>query len=250
MNNTLKVLWAAFSLSAISLPAHAQFGDGQTGRDQTRRQNRGGQPNDRGRGGNGGVFELPEGVSRVISIDAQNVLLAEMEGEDGQKEYVAIRPRHIYSGGLARLFGGDVIPTEEFVSPAFANGGGFGNNVGNGNGFNGNNNFNGQNNGFNGQNNGPVFGGFNNGLNAGGLQNNGGLVPNAPQSSSFPIGGVFPANAGYFSGQNRIAPRNTRGKLSIQSSSPTLNRVVGLLDRPITQIEIGTTATAVIESAN
>ncbi len=61
------------------------------------------------------VFNLPPGVSKLVSIDAQNVLLAELT--NGQYQLLAVQ--HVYSGGIARLFGGAVIPTAAFVSPAF-----------------------------------------------------------------------------------------------------------------------------------
>lgn len=255
MKNTFKVLWAALGVAALALPAHAQFGDGQTRGNATGRQNGRNTRNDGG-GGNGGIFPLPEGVNRVISIDAQNVLLAEMEGADGQTEYALIRPRHVYSGGLARLFGGDVIPTEQFVSPAFNGGNGNGGNGGNGFGgnngnFNPNNSANNFGGGNNFGNNGPVFGGFNNGgYGNNGYGNDGGFVPNGPQvGNGFP-GGVVPNNSGYFSGQNRIAPRSTRGGLSVQTGNPIINQVVGLLDRPVRQVEVGTTTTTTVDSAN
>lgn len=84
----------------------------------------------------GGAFPLPKGVKRVISVDALNTLLVESEDEDGNKGVSAIPVRHIYSGGLALLFGGFSIPTQIFVAPAQAGGG-----------FNGGGN---QNGGFNG----------------------------------------------------------------------------------------------------
>jgi hypothetical protein len=81
----------------------------------------------------GGVLDLPEGISRVIAIDAHNILLAETNPEvtNEPRKIVPITVRHVYAGGIARLFGGEVVPTEQFVSPAF-------NNAGNGNGGNAN----------------------------------------------------------------------------------------------------------------
>lgn len=72
-----------------------------------------------------GTMELPKGVTRVISIDAHNFLLVESVDADGKKKYSIIQPRHVYSGGLARIFGGTVIPTEALVIPESANGAGF-----------------------------------------------------------------------------------------------------------------------------
>lgn len=66
--------------------------------------------------GGGGVFALPQGVKRVVSIDAYNMLMVEVD-RDGKSAYVGMPARHVYSGGLARLFGGTVVPTADFVSP-------------------------------------------------------------------------------------------------------------------------------------
>lgn len=73
----------------------------------------------RGQGGaaGGGVFALPPGVKRIISIDAHNMLMVEVE-RDGKSAYTTMPARHVYSGGLARLFGGTSIPTAQFISPA------------------------------------------------------------------------------------------------------------------------------------
>jgi hypothetical protein len=62
------------------------------------------------------TLPLPEGVKRVVSIDAYNVLLAETE-RDGARGFAGIELRHGYSGGYARLFGGTIISTAEFISP-------------------------------------------------------------------------------------------------------------------------------------
>ncbi|HEX9996792.1 MAG TPA: hypothetical protein VGB45_06590 [Abditibacterium sp.] len=79
--------------------------------------------NNRAQGAGGGALPLPEGVRRVVSIDAYNVLLAEYE-RDGQRGMSPIIVRHIYSGGVARLFGGTSIPTEQFISPGATGGAG------------------------------------------------------------------------------------------------------------------------------
>ena len=83
---------------------------------------------------NGGVLDLPEGISRVIAVDAHNILLAETDPEatNEPKKIVPLTVRHVYAGGIAKLFGGEVVPTEQFVSPAFNNANG----NGGGNGFN------------------------------------------------------------------------------------------------------------------
>jgi hypothetical protein len=78
----------------------------------------------------GGVMQLPKGVTKVVSIDTQNVLLVESVDADGNKHYNIIRPRHVYSGGLARIFGGSIISTEQLVIPESANRNGIGVNNG------------------------------------------------------------------------------------------------------------------------
>lgn len=113
-------------------------------------QNRGNRNNNRGnnnRGAqNGATFPLPEGVESVVSIDAYNILVAQTN-RNGQRDFSPIIVRHIYSGGLAKLFGGSSVPTEQFVTPGTL-------------GRNSNNN--------GGNNNG---GGFQNGAQNGGTQN-------------------------------------------------------------------------------
>lgn len=69
----------------------------------------------------GGTMQLPKGVTKIVSIDSQNILLVESVDEDGKKHYNIIQPRHVYSGGLARIFGGSVISTETLVIPESAN---------------------------------------------------------------------------------------------------------------------------------
>lgn len=98
--------------------AHAQFGVQNPG------QNRGG-ANGNNRGG--GVFQLPQGVERLVALDAYNTLIAQTRDDDGTVHYSLIPVRHIYAGGIAALFGGTTIPTAQFVSPGgFGNGGGGG----------------------------------------------------------------------------------------------------------------------------
>ena len=205
------VLCAALA-STASL-AHAQQGYGPQGYgpqgygpQNEPETNRGRNNRNRGRnnGDEGGVLPLPKGVARVIGIDAQNLLLVEMEPEveGGPSEYRAIPVRHVYVGGVARLFGGTTISTEEFVSPAYSKGQGFGqNNNGPGNfaragnapqGFG-----QGLNNGYNGFNNGFPNGGYpNNGFDPNGFNNGvplgtgfGGGFVGAPQVT-FGVGGI------------------------------------------------------------
>ena len=113
---------------------------------------------------NGAVLELPEGVQDVVSIDALNIVIIASDGEQpGQTRYTPTRIQHVYSGGIARLFGGSSVPTAQFATPGAMNG--------NGNGGFGNNNAVAANGGGN-QNGG--FGGNQNGFGSGGFQNNGG----------------------------------------------------------------------------
>ena len=75
----------------------------------------------------GGVFPLPDGVERLVGLDAQNVAVAQMRPEVGQdRQYRLIRPKHVYVGGIVALFGGTIVPTTPFVSPGLAQGNQFG----------------------------------------------------------------------------------------------------------------------------
>ncbi len=158
----------SFSLAAIvlaiSVPALAQT-----------------RPNVGNRTSGGGVLPLPKGVDRVVSIDAYNELLAEGTDDTGRRIYTPIIINHVYSGGIAALFGGISIPTEQFVSPGAGGGsnrggggfgvrgfGGGGNTFQTGGGnFNGSQGFNGGNNFNGGQNGGPITGFNNLGVNGG-----------------------------------------------------------------------------------
>lgn len=165
MKTSLFLVGAA--LLALGVGAQAQNrGNG--------RNNGGGNRNNGGNGGNGGAtFPLPEGVESLVSIDAYNILLAQTN-RDGKRDLSPIIIKHIYSGGVARLFGGTTIPTEQFVSPgAFGGGNGNGNGGGNGNGRNNGGGFGGQ-----GAQNGGL-GGF-----QGGVQN-GGAFSMRPRPSAF-----------------------------------------------------------------
>ncbi|BCM92287.1 hypothetical protein IAD21_04166 [Abditibacteriota bacterium] len=144
----------------------------QRNNNRNNNNNQGGQQNR-----NGGTLPLPQGVDRVISIDAYNILLAESKDEDsGDSIYTPIVVRHVYSGGMAALFGGTSIPTAQFVSPGSQNGGNgngngnnnrFGGGVGVGSLGGGNNGFNQGNNGFNQNGFNQGNNGFNNGFNQG-----------------------------------------------------------------------------------
>lgn len=110
----------------------------------------------------GAVFQLPPSIQNVVSIDALNIVIIASDGEQpGQTRYTPTRIKHVYSGGIARLFGGFSVPTAQFATPGALNDGGNGNNNG-GVAANGGNNQSGG------------FGGAQNGLGGGGLQNNGG----------------------------------------------------------------------------
>jgi len=119
----------------------------------------------------GGVLPLPDGVDRLVGLDAQNTAVAQMRPEVGQDvHYHVILVKHVYVGGIVALFGGTIVPTAPFVSPGMAQGGNFGGAQGGNFGFPGGGGVNqGQ------QNNGFLFpqGGVNNGQ-----QNNAGFNPN------------------------------------------------------------------------
>ena len=132
---------------------------------------------------NGAIFQLPPSVQNVVSIDALNMIIVASDGErEGDTIYTPSIIQHVYSGGIARLFGGTAVPTAQFATPGLmngnnggnnnggfggqnngvSNGGGFGNGGFNNGGFN-NGGFGGQNNGFGNNFNSGGFGGFNNG---------------------------------------------------------------------------------------
>lgn len=112
--------------------------------------------------GNGGVFSLPPSVNNVVALDAYNSLFVETEDEANGIRVTEMPVRRIYAGGVARLFGGTVVPTLPFISPGNFAGGGFG--VTNASGNGGNNGFGaGQGIGNNGVSNGTGFGGGNTG---------------------------------------------------------------------------------------
>lgn len=144
----LKFTLTLLALSASMGAAHAQLGS-----NPARQTARG--------GANGAVFPLPAGVRKIISIDAYNVLMVEVDGPDKKGgEYAIISIQHVYSGGIARLFGGTTVPTEQFVSPGALGGGNGGNNRGAGFGVQGvggnNGNLGGQTGNLGNQNNGNL----------------------------------------------------------------------------------------------
>ena len=117
---------------------------------------------------NGAILQLPPGVQNVVSIDAFNMVIIASDGEQpGQTRYTPTRIKHVYSGGIARLFGGFSVPTAQFVTPGAFDNNQNGNQNNNQNGgvaaVGGQNNQNGFGGGF--QNNGNFGGGF------GGVQN-------------------------------------------------------------------------------
>lgn len=225
-----KVLGTLAVAACLTLPTEAQ----QNGRGRNNGQN------------SGGVIELPPGVRNVISIDAHNILIAEVESSTGEgSEYVPLAVRHVYSGGIAKIFGGTVIPTEQFVSPAFNKQGGMGNNG-----------FQGPQTAFNG-NGGNGFGnnGFgNNGNGNGGFGSFGNQTVTGPDGAT----GTIP-NFGGFVGNGQYAPQNfapqsfapqnympqstfngRQARFSVNTGNRHLNQVLGLLDRPLPQVEVGT----------
>lgn len=80
------------------------------------------------RGGNAASapLQLPQGVEKLISIDAHNFLFVETRDPENpdDRQYSVIKPQHIYSGGIAQLFGGTVVSTAQFLIPGGANLGG------------------------------------------------------------------------------------------------------------------------------
>lgn len=142
MNVKLFVVLSTLALGAATASA-------QPAQNQNNQQNA-----NNGNNGNNALLQLPADVERVVAIDAYNTLIAETPNR--QPRYTYFRPRHISARGLARIFGGSVITTEQLLGlDSLGNGGGFGNN-----GFGGNTPTNG--NGNNSQqfgNQGQNFGG-------------------------------------------------------------------------------------------
>ena len=112
------LLFGALAGALLCTPALAQFGQGRGGNVGGANQNQFG-------AGGGAVFQLPPSVQNVVSIDALNTLIIASDGErPGETQYTPVLIKHVYSGGIARLFGGTAVPTAQFASPGLMNGGG------------------------------------------------------------------------------------------------------------------------------
>lgn len=116
------VVTVAVGTAMCCVPANAQFGS---------RPNNGGP--DKGNPGPmttpaGALLDLPKGITRIISIDAQNTLLVEVTDPDDptNHQYLLIPVQHVYSGGIAKVLGGSTMPTAPFLSPATQGGAGAG----------------------------------------------------------------------------------------------------------------------------
>ena len=229
-----------FMASIWVYPAQAQFQ--RYNQNNNGRNNRSyGQNGQNGQNGNNGaVLPLPRGVNNVISIDAHNIILAEVESEDNpdETEYKAFTINHVYSGGIARVLGGTIVPTEVFVSPAFNSGGA-----------------NGVNNGFNGLNNGmigqplgnPITGGnFGPGLNPGfnpgyGPGNNQGFNPGFNQGYNNPGFYNQSFNNGYYNPNFNRPTVNVNYAATPRQARATrqLQRVMNMLDKTPRMVAIG-----------
>ena len=142
----------------------------------------------------GGVLPLPDGVEKLVALDAQNRILAQLRpAADEPQQFRLLEVKHVYVGGIVALFGGTVIPTGPFVSPGFAGMNNFG--AMSQGGFNVPGGFN-----QNQQNNG-----FNNGGNNQNQQNNG---FNFPQQFNRPFQNGFTTGNGTTFNPNRQAPLN------------------------------------------
>ena len=162
------LLLCALAGALLCTPALAQPGRGGNNGNT----NFGAQGGANGGANGGAVFQLPPSVQNVVSIDALNMIVIASEGaREGETQYTPTIIQHVYSGGIARLFGGAVVPTAQFATPGLMNGGGQGGNNNGGFGANG------VQNGFNGAggiNNGGGFGGGGfggGGFGGGGFQN-------------------------------------------------------------------------------
>lgn len=150
-----------------------------------------------------GVLAPPPEISNIISIDAHNYVLVETQDPqqpNAPREYSLAIPKHIYSGGVARVFGGTVIPTEMLVIPQSAMRGGMMNPTGV-----------------------TSFGGgnFGSGGNVG--------FGNA-------LGGGFPGGVdnGFNTGFGRMTPTIPVNNMR------QFNQVLGYIDQPMRQVQVGT----------
>jgi len=148
------------------------------------------------------------------------------EAEEEEKEYRAVIIRHVYAGGLAKLFaGGTIITTDQMVSPKSSGGGG-------GGGFSPIGGGNQQQNGFqNGYNNTgidpntglPINGG-------GGFNNGGGYNTGTGTGGGFNtgtgIGGIGTGIGGV--GTGMISDRNLKENLSTVDTKSVLDKVASL----------------------
>lgn len=70
-----------------------------------------------------GVLTPPPDISTIVSIDAHNALIIgtrDPQTPNAPEEFSLRTPRHVYAGGITRLFGGSIMPTEMFVIPESA----------------------------------------------------------------------------------------------------------------------------------
>jgi hypothetical protein len=159
--------------------------------------------------GGAGVLQPPADISQIISIDEHNSVLIESADP---KEYSLALPRYIYSGGVARIFGGTIIPTENFVIPQSAMrsnmnpGMGAPGNFGNFSGFSGPN---GANNNYGNNSGNGTFGGF-----------------------------------GRYNNFQQYAPRVPVNNMN------QFNQIMGYLDRPIRQAQVGADFSNTTSTAN
>jgi hypothetical protein len=161
-----------------------------------------------------GSITPPPDVTNIVSIDAHNSILVETQepqNTNAPREYSLALPQHIYSGGIARAMGGSVIPTEMLVIPQGAR-----NQAATPNGVMG----------FGGNNFGGGIG-FTNG-NSGGFQNGFGQDFG---NNNFGNSNSGNGNFNSFGRFNAPLPVNNMRQF---------NQVMGFLDRPIPQAQVGT----------
>ena len=142
---------------------------------------------------NGAVLQLPQDVERLVAVNAYNTIIIQNKANTLKPLYQTYKTQHIPASGIARLFGGTVITTEELLGLDQV--GGFGNNGGFGGGFSNSGNFGGGfgQNGFgqNGLGQNGSGNGFNNGFNGGGGGIGGGGVGAGVIGGGFNNGNIF-----------------------------------------------------------